>query len=207
MAAKGGGQWKLAYADFVTAMMAFFLVMWITAQDQKIKQAVARYFNNPMNFESVGQSTKPDKTGSALPMPSTGQVPLQDSVAMGQGRHSYSQPVPKSPQTKAVADWIHSKQDQLQHWLREAERSYWLAAQSPEVRLKRRPVREVATQQLARRLREEFADNIPPSVSGIYQDLLYFSLSEVNWAEIAEDLLTHWQGSNTASQLLNSKVP
>jgi hypothetical protein len=131
VAAKGGGQWKVAYADFVTAMMAFFLVMWITAQDQKIKQAVARYFNNPMNFESVGQSTKPDKTGSALPMPSTGQVPLQDSVAMGQGRHSYSQPAPKSPQTKAVADWIHSKQDQLQHWLREAERSYWLAAQSP----------------------------------------------------------------------------
>ena len=30
MAGKGGGAWKVAYADFVTAMMAFFLVMWIT---------------------------------------------------------------------------------------------------------------------------------------------------------------------------------
>ncbi len=45
MAGKGGGAWKVAYADFVTAMMAFFLVMWITAQNTKIKQAIAHYFN------------------------------------------------------------------------------------------------------------------------------------------------------------------
>ena len=45
MAGKGGGgAWKVAYADFVTAMMAFFLVMWICSQDQKFRQAVARYF-------------------------------------------------------------------------------------------------------------------------------------------------------------------
>ncbi|MCS7016428.1 MAG: flagellar motor protein MotB [Gemmatales bacterium] len=193
MAAKGGGQWKVAYADFVTAMMAFFLVMWITAQDQKIKQAVARYFNNPMNFESVGLSAKPDKTGSALPFPSTGQVPLQDSVAMGQGRHSFSQPAPKSPQTKAVADWIYSKEDQLRRWLKEAERVYWLAAQSPEVRVKRRSVREVAAQRLGRLLREEFADQVPSQLPGVYQDLMFMALGEVNWHEVAEDLLSHWQ--------------
>lgn len=200
MAAKGGGQWKVAYADFVTAMMAFFLVMWITAQDQKIKQAVARYFNNPMNFESVGLSPKPDKTGSALPAPSTGQVPLQDSVAMGQGRHSFSQPAPKSPQTKAIADWIYAKEDQLHRWLKEAERAYWLAAQSPEVHVKRRSAREIATQQLARQLREEFADQIPSQLPGVFQDLVYMSLSEVNWTEIAEDLITHWQRNSTASR-------
>jgi len=45
MAGKGGGAWKVAYADFVTAMMAFFLVMWITAQNTKIKEAIAHYFN------------------------------------------------------------------------------------------------------------------------------------------------------------------
>ncbi|GBD37672.1 hypothetical protein HRbin36_02808 [bacterium HR36] len=181
-------------------MMAFFLVMWITAQDQKIKQAVARYFNNPMNFESVGLSQKPDKTGSALPLPSTGQVPLQDSVAMGQGRHSFSQPAPKSPQTKAVADWIYAKQDQLQRWLKEAERAYWLAAQSQDVRARRRSVREVATQQLARQLREEFADRVPDQLPGVYQDLMYTALSEVNWQEIAEDLLAHWQSHSSTSQ-------
>ncbi len=43
----GGGAWKVAYADFVTAMMAFFLVMWITAQNGAVKQAIAQYFQDP----------------------------------------------------------------------------------------------------------------------------------------------------------------
>jgi flagellar motor protein MotB len=37
MAGGGGGAWKVAYADFVTAMMAFFMVMWLVSQDQKVK--------------------------------------------------------------------------------------------------------------------------------------------------------------------------
>jgi chemotaxis protein MotB len=48
MAGKGGGAWKVAYADFVTAMMAFFLVMWIVAQNKSIKEAVAKYFRDPL---------------------------------------------------------------------------------------------------------------------------------------------------------------
>ena len=39
-----GGAWKVAYADFVTAMMAFFLVMWLVGQSDDIKAAVAGYF-------------------------------------------------------------------------------------------------------------------------------------------------------------------
>src|SRR5262245_30227730 len=42
-----GGAWKVAYADFVTAMMAFFLVMWLASQDSRIRQAVAGYFQEP----------------------------------------------------------------------------------------------------------------------------------------------------------------
>lgn len=53
MAKKGhghhGGAWKVAYADFVTAMMALFLVLWLVSQDQKIKEAVERSFRNPFN--------------------------------------------------------------------------------------------------------------------------------------------------------------
>ena len=37
MAGGGGGAWKVAYADFVTAMMALFLVLWFLSQDEKIK--------------------------------------------------------------------------------------------------------------------------------------------------------------------------
>jgi chemotaxis protein MotB len=46
-AAHHGGAWKVAYADFVTAMMAFFLVMWLAAQDSRIRDAVAGYFQEP----------------------------------------------------------------------------------------------------------------------------------------------------------------
>lgn len=52
-----GGSWKVAYADFVTAMMALFLCLWLTSQDIKIKEAVERAFRNPFSNvtkESVG---------------------------------------------------------------------------------------------------------------------------------------------------------
>lgn len=43
-----GGAWKVAYADFVTAMMAFFLVMWIVgAGTRQQKAAISEYFRNP----------------------------------------------------------------------------------------------------------------------------------------------------------------
>src|SRR5687768_4652582 len=44
-----GGAWKVAYADFTTAMMALFLVLWLTSQDEKIKEAVERSFKNPFS--------------------------------------------------------------------------------------------------------------------------------------------------------------
>ena len=41
-----GGAWKIAYADFMTAMMAFFLVMWlVNAANEETKASVASYFN------------------------------------------------------------------------------------------------------------------------------------------------------------------
>ncbi|HLD99538.1 MAG TPA: flagellar motor protein MotB [Bdellovibrionota bacterium] len=42
-----GGGWKVAYADFMTAMMCFFLVMWLMASDDETKAAIAHYFNHP----------------------------------------------------------------------------------------------------------------------------------------------------------------
>lgn len=50
-----GGAWKVAYADFVTAMMAFFLVMWIVGMDETAKDSVQSYFNDPAGY--MKQST------------------------------------------------------------------------------------------------------------------------------------------------------
>jgi chemotaxis protein MotB len=44
-----GGAWKVAYADFVTAMMALFMVLWICSQKPEIVQATAHYFQDPFN--------------------------------------------------------------------------------------------------------------------------------------------------------------
>lgn len=45
-----GGAWKVAYADFVTAMMAFFLVMWIIGMSQQQKEGIQKYFNDPLKY-------------------------------------------------------------------------------------------------------------------------------------------------------------
>jgi chemotaxis protein MotB len=45
-----GGAWKVAYADFVTAMMALFIVLWILGQDEEVIKNVAGYFKDPVGF-------------------------------------------------------------------------------------------------------------------------------------------------------------
>lgn len=47
-----GGAWKVAYSDFVTAMMALFIVLWILAQNDEVKNNIAGYFNDPSGFGS-----------------------------------------------------------------------------------------------------------------------------------------------------------
>jgi chemotaxis protein MotB len=67
-----GGAWKVAYADFVTAMMAFFLVMWIVAQSEEVKAGVAGYFRDPGAFTTGGRGVLPGSengtTGGGQPM-------------------------------------------------------------------------------------------------------------------------------------------
>ena len=48
-----GGAWKVAYADFVTAMMAFFMVMWLINTSPQVKTSVASYFREPGVFETT----------------------------------------------------------------------------------------------------------------------------------------------------------
>jgi chemotaxis protein MotB len=42
-----GGAWKVAYADFVTAMMALFMVLWLVSSSETVKKAIGGYFNDP----------------------------------------------------------------------------------------------------------------------------------------------------------------
>ena len=58
-----GGAWKVAFADFMTAMMALFLVLWISAQDKEILIATSQYFQSPFNSPM-------DNTSGVLPFES-----------------------------------------------------------------------------------------------------------------------------------------
>jgi chemotaxis protein MotB len=48
-----GGAWKVAYADFVTAMMALFIVLWIVGQSKSVKEAISSYFKDPGAFSET----------------------------------------------------------------------------------------------------------------------------------------------------------
>lgn len=61
-----GGSWKVAYADFVTAMMAFFLVMWILGMDAGVKDLVQGYFSDPSEYRSAGAAGRQDASGRAI---------------------------------------------------------------------------------------------------------------------------------------------
>ncbi|WP_392586487.1 flagellar motor protein MotB [Serratia ureilytica] len=74
-AAHHGGSWKIAYADFMTAMMAFFLVMWLLAiaSPQELTQ-IAEYFRTPLKVAL----TSGDKSSSeSSPIPGGGDDPTQ----------------------------------------------------------------------------------------------------------------------------------
>jgi len=54
-----GGAWKVAYADFVTAMMALFITLWIVSMNEKVKANIAAYFEDPVKFSKQHSGSNP----------------------------------------------------------------------------------------------------------------------------------------------------
>ena len=82
-----GGAWKIAYADFVTAMMAFFLLMWLLGSTTEgDKKGIADYFQSPLKVALMGGSGSGDsshviKGGGADMTRTTGQVKSGETAA------------------------------------------------------------------------------------------------------------------------------
>src|SRR5580704_10579323 len=56
-AAHHGGAWKVAYADFVTAMMALFIVLWLMNSSEQVRKAISAYFQDPAGAgEKIGSA-------------------------------------------------------------------------------------------------------------------------------------------------------
>src|SRR6476646_8292100 len=69
-AAHHGGSWKVAYADFVTAMMAFFLVMWIISMDENVRVEIEEYFNDPFSASNSKSGISKMAAGGRNPLAS-----------------------------------------------------------------------------------------------------------------------------------------
>ncbi|MCU0316024.1 MAG: OmpA family protein [Fimbriimonadaceae bacterium] len=73
-----GGAWKVAYADFVTAMMAFFMVMWILGMSEEQKKDIASYFRDPLGFDKNLPRNPVNILPQESPLPGSGGVTSGD---------------------------------------------------------------------------------------------------------------------------------
>ncbi len=73
-----GGAWKVAYADFVTAMMALFIVLWLMNSSKPIKAAIAGYFRDPAGTaDKAGKSIVGSDSSSIVPAENMEQLKAQ----------------------------------------------------------------------------------------------------------------------------------
>ena len=105
-----GGAWKVAYADFVTAMMAFFLVMWIVGLSQEVKQAIAGYFKDPVAFMNAAESGKAPFAaileGNAAPSP---QQQSAERAGLERAKETIEQMVAGTPEFKNLKQYVDIK--------------------------------------------------------------------------------------------------
>ncbi|HXA49193.1 MAG TPA: flagellar motor protein MotB [Candidatus Acidoferrum sp.] len=74
-----GGAWKVAYADFVTAMMALFIVLWLMGADKEVKEEIASFFNNPSGPGRL-TGTAAAGTGNAIEIPKEDMEKLAEKI-------------------------------------------------------------------------------------------------------------------------------
>src|SRR5512144_1106896 len=74
-----GGAWKVAYADFVTAMMALFIVLWLLNTSKPVREAVAGYFNDPAGTADKQGSTH-DGTAENFTLTKDDMTKLKDEL-------------------------------------------------------------------------------------------------------------------------------
>jgi chemotaxis protein MotB len=130
-----GGAWKIAYADFVTAMMAFFLLMWLLGSTTEgDKKGIADFFQSPLKVSMLGGSGSGDSSsvvrgGGKDLTRETGQVKEGDSAAK---KASYTLRALKEEQRKAERSRLEQLKAKVEQVLAENPK---LAALGGQIRL------------------------------------------------------------------------
>jgi chemotaxis protein MotB len=91
-----GGAWKVAYADFVTAMMALFIVLWLLNTSEHIRKAISAYFRDPSGSGQL--------TGSATA--GTGETVSVNKDNMSQLKEKLAEAVRRSPEFDKLKNYV-----------------------------------------------------------------------------------------------------
>jgi chemotaxis protein MotB len=91
-----GGAWKVAYADFVTALMALFIVLWLVSSSRDVRESVAGYFRDPRGFHRL--------TGSAHA--GTGEALSVDEANVRRLREELEQAMRRMPELKGLSKYV-----------------------------------------------------------------------------------------------------
>jgi chemotaxis protein MotB len=121
-----GGAWKVAYADFVTAMMAFFLLMWLlNATSEEVKSGIANYFESRIPISRNSSGGDGAFTGNAfrpnegeLAESGGGRAQIKDGRAAGDGELDFdpqgAAPPPAPKRTLKTPEGLKQLQDALE---------------------------------------------------------------------------------------------
>ena len=122
-AAHHGGAWKVAYADFVTAMMALFIVLWLMNSSVQVRKAISSYFQDPSGSGNFSGSASAG-TGETVSVSSDNMTDLKDLL---------EQAIMKSPELKPLKDYVQMSVtgEGLRIELLETERGIFFQSGSP----------------------------------------------------------------------------
>src|SRR5271155_3840671 len=91
-----GGAWKVAYADFVTGMMALFIVLWLMNSSEQVRKAISAYFQDP---SGSGKHSGSASTG-------TGETVSVNKDDMSKLKEKLEQAVKRSPEFEKLKDYV-----------------------------------------------------------------------------------------------------
>jgi chemotaxis protein MotB len=108
-----GGSWKIAYADYITSMMSFFLVMWlISIVPVESLKGIAEYFRMPLRVALMGG---PSSSVESNPIQGGGADPLRDDgeVRRAQGSRLQAQPTPSEQRERRRLERLRQRIDEM----------------------------------------------------------------------------------------------
>jgi len=196
MAGGGGGAWKVAYADFVTAMMAFFLVMWLVSQDQKIKESIAHYFQGPVGIDLLGEKSRRSQAGGLFYNEVMGPVPGYTDRTAGRSIGTSPEPPDANSDTMAVAEWVLEDKEISPHWLNRAQELYDKARREHPDQRDHSYFESIVRPQLIWELHQQISQPVVDEMKGLHRELLLNSLSKIDWGAIADECLLRVKQDN-----------